>query len=64
MWKEPKAKTEMDKVIQYVVYRFDKGEKVNLEDPSKIVTITRENFILLPYDEGKVKYHEIRLCNF
>ena len=49
----------MDKVIQYVVYRFDKGEKVNLEDPSKIVTITRENFILLPYDEGKVKYQYV-----
>ena len=59
MWKEPKAKTEMDKAIQYVVYRFDKGEKVNLEDPSKIVTITRENFILLPYEDGKRKFQYV-----
>ena len=59
MWKEPKAKTELDKAVQYVVYRFDKGEKVNLNDPSKIVTITRENFIILPYDEGKVKYQYV-----
>ena len=59
MWKEPKYKDEMDKPIQYVVYRFDKGEKVNLEDPSKIVEITRENFILLPYEEGKVKYQYV-----
>ena len=59
MWKEPKAKTELDKAVQYVVYRFDKGEKVNLNDPSKIVTITRENYIILPYDEGKVKYQYV-----
>ena len=59
MWKEPKYKHEMDKPVQYVVYRFGKGEKVNLEDPSKIVDITRENFILLPYEEGKVKYQYV-----
>lgn len=29
-WQAPKAKTEMDKAVQYVVYRFDKKEKVNL----------------------------------
>lgn len=59
MWKEPKYKHEMDKPVQYVVYRFGKGEKVNLEDPSKIVDITRENFILLPYEEGKVRYQYV-----
>ncbi|EJW99310.1 fenI protein [gut metagenome] len=55
-WTAPKAKDEMDKAVQYVVYRFDKKEKVNLEDASHIVAITRDNFYLLPYDEGKVKY--------
>ena len=49
----------MDVAIQYVVYRFAKGEKVNLNDPSKIVAVTRENFILLPYNEGKVKYQYV-----
>ena len=58
-WTAPKAKTEMDKAIQYVVYRFDKKEKVNLNDPSKIVAITRDTFINLPYDEGKVKYQYV-----
>ena len=55
-WTAPKAKDEMDKAVQYVVYRFDKKEKVNLEDASHIVTITRDTFCKLPYDEGKVKY--------
>ena len=49
----------MDKAVQYVVYRFAKGEKVNLEDASKIVTITRDNFVLLPYEKGKVKYQYV-----
>ena len=35
----------MDKAVQYVVYRFDKKEKVNLEDPSHIVAITRDTYI-------------------
>ncbi len=54
-WQAPKGKTEMDKAVQYVVYRFEKGEKVNLNDASHIVAITRDTFYLLPYDEGKVK---------
>jgi len=58
-WKEPKAKTEMDKAVQYVVYRFAKGEPVDLNDPSKIVTITRENLVMLPYDDGKTKWQYV-----
>ncbi len=40
----------------FVVYRFDEKEKENLEDPSKIVKITRETSCLLPYKNGKTKY--------
>ena len=55
-WTAPKAKEVMDEARQYVVYRFEKGEKVNLEDPSKIVTITSKTFYNLPYQGGAVKY--------
>ena len=58
-WTAPKAKKEMDKAIQYVVYRFVQGEKVNLEDASKIVTITRNTYYPLPYDDGKTKYQYV-----
>ena len=58
-WTAPKAKTEMDKAIQYVVYRFEKNEKVNLNDVSKIVSITRDTFVKLPYENGKVKYQYV-----
>ena len=55
-WTAPKAKNVMDEAMQYVVYRFAKGEKVDLEDPSKIVTITRNTFFQLPYEDGKARY--------
>lgn len=58
-WTAPKAKTEMDKAIQYVVYRFDKKEKVDIENSSKIVAITRDNFYKLPYEDGKNKYRYV-----
>ena len=55
-WTAPKAKKEMDKAVQYVVYRFKKGEKVNTDDASHIVAITRDTHIQLPYEDGKAKY--------
>ena len=58
-WTAPKFKDEMDRAVQYVVYRFDRKEKVNLQDPSHIVTITRNTFYKLPYEDGKTKYRYV-----
>ena len=58
-WTAPKAKTEMDKAVQYVVYRFAAKEKIDLNDPSHIVGITRDTFFNLPYEDGKVKYQYV-----
>lgn len=58
-WTPPKASTEMDKAVQYVVYRFGKREKVNIDDPSHIIAITRETFYKLPYHDGKTKYRYV-----
>lgn len=55
-WTAPKAKKEMDRAIQYVVYRFANGEKVNINTPDHIVAITRNNYISLPYSNGSQKY--------
>ena len=46
----------MDRANMYVVYRFAKGEKKNLDDASKIVAVTNQTFLRLPYVEGKDKY--------
>lgn len=55
-WTAPKAKDEMDRARQYVVYRFDAGEKANFDDVRHIVTITSKTFIKLPYNDGQTKY--------
>jgi len=41
----------------YVVYRFKNGEKTRLDNPSKIVAVTNNTSILLPYEKGKIKYN-------
>lgn len=47
----------MDKVVNYVVYRFAKGEKVNTENAANIVAITPNNYYRLPANaEGKFTY--------
>ena len=58
-WTAPKYKDEMNRAVQYVVYRFLSGEKVNLDDPSHIVAITRQCFYKLPYEDGKTKYRYV-----
>ena len=58
-WTAPKYKEEMNRAVQYVVYRLNDKEKVNIDDPSHIVAITRDNFYKLPYEDGKTKYRYV-----
>lgn len=55
-WTAPKAKKELDKAIQYVVYRFEKGQQIDLDDPRNIVAITRRSFLNLPFRDGSTQY--------
>lgn len=58
-WTEPKYKDEMNRAVQYVVYRFDAKEKVDISNPAHIIAITRDNFYKLPYEDGKTKYRYV-----
>ncbi len=40
----------------FIIYRFRENEVLNLEDVSKIVTITRNTEYLLPYKTGQQEY--------
>ncbi len=55
-WNAPKGKTWRDTAVRYAVYRFDKDEDVNLDNPSKIVAITPDTFLPIPYATGKTNY--------
>lgn len=58
-WTAPKYRDEMNRAVQYAVYRFDLKEKVDIDDPSHMVAITRDNFYKLPYENGKTKYYYV-----
>jgi yngK protein len=55
-WEEPKGKRWGDFAQKYVVYRFAPGEDIDIENPAKIVAITHDKWIKLPYNKGEVKY--------
>ena len=55
-WTAPKAKHWDDVATKYLVYRFAKGERQNLEDMSHVVAITAQTFLKLPYVDGKTEY--------
>ena len=47
-WQEPKGKKWSDVAVKYAVYRFAKGEKVNIDDPTKLVCVTPNTFYEIP----------------
>ncbi len=58
-WNAEQSKTNPEAAIYFVVYRFGNGEKVDLADPSKIITVTRDLHYQLPYERGNRKYRYV-----
>lgn len=54
-WTAPKGTQEMDVARNYVVYRFEQGERFDLFNPEHIVAITPQTFYRLPYENGRKK---------
>ena len=52
-WTAPKGKGWQDQATAYVVYHFMPGEKINLNDASKIAAITRNTHHALPQNPLK-----------
>ena len=55
-WTAPKAKKWGDEVNKFVVYRFKKGQKINLSDPSAIVAVTYQSMLKLQPTTEKYTY--------
>lgn len=55
-WTPPKGEGWKDEAVKYVVYRFAKGEKINIDREKNIVGITSDTFFKLPYNNGKTQY--------
>ncbi len=55
-WTPPKGSGWKNEATRYVIYRFDKGASVNINDPSKIVLTTTDCFYELPATGAKGTY--------
>lgn len=55
-WTAPKGKGWKDEAVSYAVYRFTPGERVDIDDSSKLLAITRETFYELPAVSAGGKY--------
>ena len=51
-WSAPKGDSWKDKAVLYGIYRFDRSERVSLDDNSRLVTLTPEPFYELPATES------------
>ena len=58
-WTAPKSKKWNDEATKYAVYRFAKGEKVNTNDPAKLIAVTSDAYLKLPYQNGRTKYYYV-----
>lgn len=43
-WKAPNFTSDMDSAAYYVVYRFNKGDIIDIEAANKIITVTKNTF--------------------
>lgn len=58
-WEAEQSRSNPELASYFVIYRFRKGESIDIEDPSKIVTITRETSYQLPYKKGTTTYRYV-----
>ena len=55
-WESDKQAPNPESANYFAVYRFRKGEKVNIDNAANIMKITGDNFFVLPYENGKTEY--------
>lgn len=55
-WEAEQSATNPELATYFVIYRFGKNEKKDLNNPDRIVATTRNLFYALPYDNGEEKY--------
>lgn len=56
VWEGPESRNWREAAYKYVIYRFDFGEPINIEDPSHIVAITKKSYYKLPFENGRTRY--------
>ena len=55
-WNSDKQSHNPETANYFVIYRFRKGEPINIDDANKIVKTTSDNFYVIPYENGNTQY--------
>lgn len=55
-WTAPKARTALDEARFYAVYRFARGERIDISSADHLLCITPHTMLQLPYEDGKRRY--------
>lgn len=55
-WEHKKEPSNPETAQRFVVYRFRRGEKADINRAESIVKITPDNFLVLPYEGGESRY--------
>ncbi|HBG56986.1 MAG TPA: hypothetical protein DDX07_03125, partial [Porphyromonadaceae bacterium] len=55
-WEHDRKPMNPEAPQKFVVYRFRHNEKVDIRRAEYILCVTPENFFVLPYEGGEVKY--------
>lgn len=55
-WEDQKQPGKPEKAQRFVVYRFARGQKVDISRAENIVGITSDNFFVLPYEGNENRY--------
>ena len=49
-------KNDPETAHKFVIYRFREGEKIDLNKAGNILSVTPDNFFILPYENGNKRY--------
>lgn len=55
-WEHDRKSDDPETARKFVIYRFAKKEKMNIEKAENIMSVTSDNFFVLPYEGGKAGY--------
>ena len=55
-WTPPRGSGWKREAVKYVVYRFLQGERVDIDNPQRIVAVTDDTFYRLPLGDGSQRY--------
>lgn len=55
-WEYTREPMNPEKARKFVVYRFQRGERIDTNRSENIVAVTPRNFLVLPYEGGKNRY--------